>query len=136
LVQYAVGDWSCTGVSTAAPAAEGLTVTATVSASSASTGGVRITFPAIPPFFDTPRRVSGQWRLQSGTLLLAWDDKAMGTVRAEPIAFDAQQFNIKSDAAESPGKWTEVKVDRRTRSVRFDFAQPGSGTVRLTCRKT
>lgn len=136
LTDYAEGDWTC-AFSSDEPPREGATsrspdFTATVSATSDAEGRVEITFPWLDD------KLTGEWRLDDGTLVVRWDGD-WGQAEAAPISLDVDQFRSRSGRPEEDPQWITVDVDRRDRAVTFDFdldeSDPGA-RERISCEKS
>jgi hypothetical protein len=138
LASYAAGRWQCRMVISGAPIPiPPLKVVATVTAASATDGRVQMTLPsqAVAATGAQQGQMSGAWQLRGGKLLVSWDNKAEGTVTAQPVALETKQFKIRGDNPQQPGQWLHVSVNRQARTVAFAVTTPGPGALHLTCAK-
>lgn len=142
LAAYAAGEWTCGLEILDEPDIPSPFVTATVTASTDTSGRVEITFPwvSLLPVEEVDDfeidLYEGEWRLEDGELSVKWDDERLGTVDADPISPDSQRFKIRSGTPDEEPQWVDVEVERDGDTVTFEWEDEfEQSDPRLRCEK-
>lgn len=127
LAAYAAGEWTCGlkvegGSDIPSPFA-----TATVTASTDTSGRVEITFPwwaEVPELMADQPPLAGEWRLDGGDLSVNWDHEKWGTADVKSVSLDTDGIRTRSGTSDEDPQWVDVEVERDGDTITFAWVDP------------
>ena len=141
LASYAAGEWTCGLEVEGESEIPSPFVTATVTASTDTSGRVEITFPwwaEAPELMADQPPLAGEWRLEGGDLRVNWDHEQWGAADVESVALDAEDIRVRSGTSDEDPQWVDVEVEREGDTIAFSWADPfdqGGPLARLHCEQ-
>lgn len=115
-------------------------MSATVTASTDTSGRVEITFPwwaEVSVLADQPP-IAGEWRLEGGDLRVNWDHEKWGAADVESVSLDTDDIRVRSGTSDEEPQWVDVEVERDGDTITFAWVDPfeqDSSLSRLYCEK-
>jgi hypothetical protein len=141
LAAYAAGDWTCGLEAVGEPDIPSPFVTATVTASTDTSGRVEITFPwwaEAPELMADQPPPAGEWRLEGDDLSVNWDHEKWGAADVDSVALDTEDIRTRSGTSDEDPQWVDVEVERDGDTITFAWEDPfeqDSPLTRLHCEQ-